>query len=138
MVGFVAAFNAETGVFSQNEEEWVLDTEGVNLSQVLTVEEVDFRTTTSNSIVENFRVLGIEAARASVLNELRAVISFDGSYVNYRHLAMLTDIMTYRGALMSITRHVCSSPTPPSLLCCAAVLCSAGESPDFALLVNRV
>ena len=30
---------------------------------------------------------------------------FDGSYVNYRHLAMLCDIMTYRGTLMAITRH---------------------------------
>ncbi len=93
------------GEYVNNEEEWVLDTEGVNLLQVLAVDEVDFRTTVSNSIVENFKVLGIEAARASVLNELRAVISFDGSYVNYRHLAMLTDIMTFRGALMSITRH---------------------------------
>jgi len=37
--------------------------------------------------------------------ELRSVISFDGSYVNYRHLAMLADVMTYRGHLMAITRH---------------------------------
>ncbi|MBN8902677.1 MAG: LLM class flavin-dependent oxidoreductase, partial [Rhodospirillales bacterium] len=31
--------------------------------------------------------------------------SFDGSYVNYRHLAILCDVMTYRGHLMAITRH---------------------------------
>jgi len=33
------------------------------------------------------------------------VISFDGAYVNYRHLAILADVMTYRGHLMAITRH---------------------------------
>lgn len=32
-------------------------------------------------------------------------MSFDGSYVNYRHMAILVDIMTARGILMSITRH---------------------------------
>lgn len=33
------------------------------------------------------------------------VISFDGSYVNYRHLALLCDVMTARGHLMAVTRH---------------------------------
>ena len=39
------------------------------------------------------------------LQELRNVIEFDGSYVNYRHLAILCDVMTSRGHLMAITRH---------------------------------
>ena len=34
------------------------------------------------------QVLGIEATRGALLNELRLVISFDGSYVNYRHLSV--------------------------------------------------
>ena len=55
--------------------------------------------------MEIIQVLGIEAVRNALLRELRAVISFDGSYVNYRHLAILADVMTYRGHLMSITRH---------------------------------
>jgi DNA-directed RNA polymerase II subunit RPB1 len=36
---------------------------------------------------------------------MRKVIEFDGSYVNYRHLALLCDIMTTRGYLMAISRH---------------------------------
>lgn len=72
---------------------------------VLSYQEVDHTRTTSNDIVEIIQVLGIEAVRAALLKELRAVISFDGSYVNYRHLAMLADVMTYRGHLMAITRH---------------------------------
>ena len=43
--------------------------------------------------------------RKSVEKELHHVISFDGSYVNYRHLALLCDVMTSRGFLMAITRH---------------------------------
>ena len=33
------------------------------------------------------------------------VISFDGLYVNYRHLSLLCDIITCNGHLMAITRH---------------------------------
>ena len=64
---------------------------------------VDFRRTCSNSRLENFNVLGTEAARAAILKELRCVIEFDGSYVNYRRLTLLCDLMTYHGTLMAIT-----------------------------------
>ena len=84
---------------------WVLDTDGCNLEEVLTCPRVDATRTTSNDITEIFAVLGIEAVRRALLRELRAVISFDGSYVNYRHLAVLCDSMTQKGYLMSITRH---------------------------------
>ena len=70
-------------------EEWVLETDGTSLMSVLGVDYVDASRTISNDIVEVFMVLGIEGVRASILGELRNVISFDGSYVNYRHLACL-------------------------------------------------
>eukprot|EP00743_Colponemidia_sp_Colp-15_P005255 GILK01005654.1.p1 GENE.GILK01005654.1~~GILK01005654.1.p1 ORF type:complete len:1742 (+),score=310.58 GILK01005654.1:266-5491(+) len=93
------------GEYKFDEQEWVLDTEGCNLAQVLAVENVDHKRTISNDIVEIIQVLGIEGVRGALLNELRNVISFDGSYVNYRHLATLTDVMTQKGHLMAITRH---------------------------------
>nr|AOE43178.1 RNA polymerase II largest subunit/RNA polymerase II core subunit [Rostrostelium ellipticum] len=89
----------------EKQKEWVLDTDGVNLLEVMSHPQVDHSKTTSNDIVEIIQVLGIEAVRNALLKELRAVISFDGSYVNYRHLAILADVMTYRGHLMAITRH---------------------------------
>ena len=49
--------------------------------------------------------LGIEAVRKAIEKEMNNVISFDGSYVNYRHLALLCDVMTAKGHLMAITRH---------------------------------
>ncbi|OSX68017.1 hypothetical protein POSPLADRAFT_1177028 [Postia placenta MAD-698-R-SB12] len=95
----------EGSIKAHQEKEWVLETDGVNLKTVMCVEGVNFKRTYSNSCVEIFNVLGIEAARAAIMKELRSVIEFDGSYVNYRHLALLCDLMTHRGSLMAITRH---------------------------------
>ncbi|KAL6222224.1 hypothetical protein ACLB2K_005616 [Fragaria x ananassa] len=109
--------------FDQNEgfkaeQEWMLDTEGVNLLAVLCHDDVDAKRTTSNHLIEIIEVLGIEAVRRSLLDELRVVISFDGSYVNYRHLAILCDTMTYRGHLMAITRHgINRNDTGPMMRC---------------------
>lgn len=86
-------------------DEWVLETEGTNLMSVLGVDYVDGSRTISNDIVEVFVALGIEGVRGALLSELRNVISFDGSYVNYRHLACLVDVMTMQGHLMAIDRH---------------------------------
>ncbi|CAH9133480.1 unnamed protein product [Cuscuta epithymum] len=100
------------------EEEWMLDTEGVNLLAVMCHEDVDAKRTTSNHLIEVIEILGIEAVRKALLDELRAVISFDGSYVNYRHLAILCDTMTYRGHLMAITRHgINRNDTGPMMRC---------------------
>jgi len=71
----------------------------------LQIPEVDFSRVQSNDIVEILNVLGIEATRKALLFHVRMVISFDGSYVNYRHLGTLCDVMTQRGHLMAITRH---------------------------------
>ncbi|CAI9115645.1 OLC1v1016609C1 [Oldenlandia corymbosa var. corymbosa] len=81
-------FNEEEGGFKARIE-WMLDTEGVNLLAAMCLEDVDGRRTTSNNLIEVIEVLGIEAVRKTLLDELRVVISFDGSYVNYRHLAIL-------------------------------------------------
>ncbi|RKO97749.1 beta and beta-prime subunits of DNA dependent RNA-polymerase [Caulochytrium protostelioides] len=89
----------------KHKQEYMLETEGIRLLEVMSQQGVDYTRTSSNNVLEVLDVLGIEAARAAVLKELRSVIEFDGSYVNYRHLALLCDIMTQRGALMAITRH---------------------------------
>jgi DNA-directed RNA polymerase II subunit RPB1 len=100
----VMGLDPETETFAKTSE-WQLDTEGVNLLEVMNHEDVDFTRTTSNHLIEVIQILGIEAVRNALLKELRGVIEFDGSYVNYRHLAILVEVMTYRGHLMSITRH---------------------------------
>ncbi|KAG2393795.1 hypothetical protein C9374_003559 [Naegleria lovaniensis] len=98
--------------------QWVLDTEGCNLLAVLAHPKVDHTTTVSNDVNEILDVLGIEACRNALMREMRKVIEFDGSYVNYRHLAILCDVMTHRGSLMAITRHgINRSDTGPLMRC---------------------
>lgn len=59
----------------------------------------------SNDVTEVLQVLGIEAVRMALINELRVVLNFYGIYVNYRHLSTLCDVMCQRGKLTAITRH---------------------------------
>ena len=92
-------------VKSDDTEVRYLETEGSNLRAVMTYPEVNASLCYSNFTPEIFDVLGIEAARAALLKEMRSVIEADGSYISYRHLAMLVDVMTFRGGLMSITRN---------------------------------
>ena len=70
---------------------------------VMCHEHVDATRTTSNHLIDIIEVFVIEAARKDLLDELRVVIYFDGSYVNYKHLTILCDTTTYRGHLMAIT-----------------------------------
>ena len=83
----------------------MLQTDGSNLRGAMAEESLDFTKTYTNDINEIFEVLGIEAARRALMKEIRMVISFDGSYVNHRHLSILCDVMTYKGFLMPITRN---------------------------------
>eukprot|EP00842_Homolaphlyctis_polyrhiza_P004411 jgi/Hompol1/4971/HPOL_004068-RA len=96
-----------TGVIQSpdSNKEFFLETDGTNLAKVLSHYGVDPVRTYSNFGPEIMEVLGIEAARAALLKETRKVIEFDGSYVNYRHLALLVDIMTQQGEIMAISRH---------------------------------
>jgi DNA-directed RNA polymerase II subunit RPB1 len=83
--------------------EWVLDTDGTNLIELLANPNIDSTRTISNDIREIYDTLGIEAARNALYKELVAVTN-EGS-MNYRHMSLLIDTMTYKGQLMSIDRH---------------------------------
>lgn len=96
--------NAETLAFDQSYE-WVLDTSGNNLVDILGRSDIDATRSISNDINEINELFGIEAARQALYNELNGVIADAELYVNYRHIALLVDIMTNRGYLMSIDRH---------------------------------
>jgi DNA-directed RNA polymerase beta' subunit len=94
----------KAGVYKK-EDIWVLDTIGSNLLDVLCLDYIDNTRTITNDIVEVFDVLGIEAARQSIYNELAEVLEFDGSYVNAHHMALLCDRMTFSNKLIAVTRN---------------------------------
>jgi DNA-directed RNA polymerase II subunit RPB1 len=83
---------------------WVLDTTGSNFLDTLGVDYIDYRRTYSNDIKEVFDVLGIEAARQVVHNELVEVMEFSGVYINYHHTSLLCDRMTSNRNMVSIFR----------------------------------
>ena len=95
----------EKGGAYKKEEIWVLDTIGTNLLDVLGLDYIDPNRTISNDIMEIFDVLGMEAARQCIYNELSEVLEFDGAYVNAHHMAMLCDRMTFTKKMISIFRH---------------------------------
>jgi DNA-directed RNA polymerase II subunit RPB1 len=98
-------YDEETDAFTRREEVRI-STNGTNLSRVLAHSAVDSTLTRSNDVQEVYDVLGIEAARACLLDQLRTVMCCDDvNNVNYRHMALLVDVMTNRGFLQSIDRH---------------------------------
>jgi DNA-directed RNA polymerase II subunit RPB1 len=92
------------GVYKK-QDIWVLDTIGTNLLDVLGLDFIDNTRTLSNDIVEIYNVLGIEAARQAIYNELVDVVEFDGTYINYHNYSVLVDRMTFTHKLISIFRH---------------------------------
>ena len=54
-------------------EEWVLSTSGLNLLEIMNCPNEDYARTHSNDIYEMYEMLGIEAARSVLLNEIREV-----------------------------------------------------------------
>tara|TARA_B110000971_G_C20039904_1_gene517321 strand:- start:5422 stop:9918 length:4497 start_codon:yes stop_codon:yes gene_type:complete len=95
----------ETNGIYIKQDIWVLDTVGTNLLSVLALDYIDNTRTFSNDIVEIYNVLGIEAARQAIYNELSEVIEFDGTYINYHNFSVLVDRMTYSYKMISIFRH---------------------------------
>lgn len=94
-------------------KEWVLYTEGSALRDILSNPRVDPVRTVTNNVLEIQEVLGIEAARQSLLNELWKVNDKVG-YINHRHLMLLADTMTHYAELRPVSRHgINKAPTGP-------------------------
>jgi DNA-directed RNA polymerase subunit A" len=86
--------------------EYMLYTEGSALKKVLSkVEGVDFRRTTTNNIAEIAEVLGIEAARNAIIEEMMSTLEEQGLDVDARHITLIADTMTMDGEVKQIGRH---------------------------------
>jgi DNA-directed RNA polymerase II subunit RPB1 len=83
-------------------EQFVLDVEGTNLYDLMVQSGVDGTRTFSNDIHEIHDVLGIEAARLAIYDEINEV--FSAEKVNYHHLAVLVDTMTFSGRIVPVNR----------------------------------
>lgn len=84
--------------------DYVILTAGSNLREVREVKGVDPERTTSNDIHDVANVLGIEAARQAIMNEIKAVLQSQGLDINERHLKFVADAMTSSGIVRGVTR----------------------------------
>lgn len=66
---------------------------------------IDFRHTQTNHIIEMEEVLGIEAARQSIINEIKYTMESHGMKIDIRHIQLLADVMTFKGKILGINRH---------------------------------
>ena len=54
--------------------------------------------TTSNHVIEVAQVLGIEAARRTIINEIQYTMKSHGMSIDPRHVMLLGDVMTYKAS----------------------------------------
>lgn len=52
--------------------------------------------TTSNHVIETAHVLGIEAARKTIINEIQYIMKEHGMSIDPRHVMLLGDVMSYK------------------------------------------
>lgn len=99
----VKIFSKETGNV-ETKVEYYLDTDGVNLKEVLRAPGVDIGRTRCTDPLETYHAFGIEAARRILLDEIKQVLVFNGIYVNYHAIALLSDSMTQIGEITAVSR----------------------------------
>ena len=76
--------------------------EGYGLRDCMTTEGVIGIKARSNNVMECRDVLGIEAARTTIADEISQVMGDMG--IDPRHMQLLADVMTYKGEVLGITR----------------------------------
>jgi len=97
--------DVKRAIIRKRGDEFIIYTEGSNLEKVLELDAVDPTRTTTNSVQEIYEVLGIEAARNSVIKEAFETLKEQGLQVDVRHIMMVADIMTNDGDVKAIGRH---------------------------------
>ena len=85
--------------------EYILYTEGSNIKDVFEIEGVDTTRTRTNNINEISQILGIEAARNAIIDEMKSTLGEQGISVDVRHIMLIADMMCMDGEVKQIGRH---------------------------------
>jgi len=78
--------------------------EGYGLAEVMGSPGIDGLRTTTNHVLEVEAVLGVEAARTQISAEITNIMNAYGIGIDTRHLMLLSDVMTFKGEVLGITR----------------------------------
>lgn len=100
----IVVFNPDNGnVVTDNE--YVIYTHGLNLTEIRYFADIDLSKTISNDIVQVMNVFGLEIAKAVLMKEIATAYSTQGGEVNHQHIKIIVDQMTVSGSINSIDRH---------------------------------
>ena len=93
--------NIKTAKLSREHDRTVIYTEGSNLKDTLLLKGIKV---TSNDIKEIERVLGVEAARQSIITQLYDIYDSEGLSIDLRHIILVADMMCVNGEVESLSR----------------------------------
>lgn len=121
--GVTRALVAKTKIGGKGDDRTCVFTEGVNLPAMWNIaatlngaasndktlqgsnhEIVDINRLSTNDIAAVLRIYGVEAARACIVREMRAVFDAYGIGVDIRHLYLIADYMTQGGGFRPMNR----------------------------------
>ncbi|MCH7965200.1 MAG: DNA-directed RNA polymerase subunit A'' [Bacteroidetes bacterium] len=91
-------------VVAHRGRDFVILTAGSNLKEVLEMKGVNKNKVFTNNIHEIADVIGIDAARQAVVDEVNKVLESQGLDINHRHLDLVADAMTSSGLVRGVTR----------------------------------
>eukprot|EP00835_Amoeboradix_gromovi_P002001 NODE_104_length_19952_cov_0.449000.p1 type:complete len:1361 gc:universal NODE_104_length_19952_cov_0.449000:14372-18454(+) len=91
-------------VISENGDKLELLVEGNGFQQVMNIDGIVGTETTCNNIIEVGKVLGIEAARSTIIKEIQYTLGQHGLSVDPRHVMLLGDVMCSKGEVLGVTR----------------------------------
>ena len=87
------------------ESKYFVETEGTNFLEILKLPYVDQSTIITNHMWDVYEICGIEGTRKFLFEELKNIVSSDGTFINPCHLDLLIDLMTFNGLIQSISRY---------------------------------
>ncbi|XXQ33022.1 DNA-directed RNA polymerase subunit [Plasmodiophora brassicae] len=94
----------------------IVQTDGVNFSYVWEhADAIDVNQIRTNDIAALLTTYGVESARAAIVREITAVFAVYGISVDYRHLYLLADYMTFDGGFRPLNRTGMDASASPWL-----------------------
>jgi len=86
-------------------KETVIQTQGINWQAAYEFKEsIDIKRIECNDIWEVLRNYGVEAARQTIVREIKNVFGVYGINIDYRHLSLIADFMTQNGEYRPFNR----------------------------------
>lgn len=86
-------------------EEFYIIAAGSNVAGLIDVEGIDKERLYTNDVFAMYNLFGVEAARNTIVHELKRTLDEQGIDVDERHIMLVADAMTYGGMVKGVGRH---------------------------------